>query len=95
MWEIPPMHTDGTHEKSVVGSCPECRTHVIAREAAHVVYTDGPAAPDWRYSLLICDRCGGPMVMYGEDGFSFDDPIWLYSAVDDLNRLVPMPSALS
>ncbi|MFD5319205.1 DUF4145 domain-containing protein [Streptomyces sp. NPDC127098] len=27
--------------------------------------------------------------MYGEDGVSFSDPIWLYPAVDDLNRRVP------
>lgn len=83
------MDTEDTHEKSVVGTCPRCRTHVIAREAAHLIYNDGPAAPNWRYSLLICDRCHGPLVMYGEDGFSFDDPIWLYPAVDELNWHVP------
>ncbi|MEU0509277.1 DUF4145 domain-containing protein [Amycolatopsis sp. NPDC006125] len=27
--------------------------------------------------------------MYGEDGVSFSDPIWLYPAVDDLNPRVP------
>jgi hypothetical protein len=27
--------------------------------------------------------------MYGEDGFSFEDPIWLYPDVDDTHRLVP------
>jgi hypothetical protein len=83
------MDADDNNEKSIVGTCPECRTHVIAREAAHINYTDGPAAPDWRFSLLTCDRCGGPLVMYGEDGISFADPIWLYPAADNLNRLVP------
>jgi hypothetical protein len=83
------VDTEGVREKSVVGTCPECRTHVIAHEAAHVIYTDGPAAPDWRFSLLICETCNGPLVMYGEDGLSFADPIWLFPAVDDLNRRVP------
>lgn len=83
------MDTNETDPKPIVGTCPQCRTHVIAREIAHAIYNDGPAAPDWRFSILSCDSCTGPLVMYGEDGFSFDDPIWLYPAVDDVSPLVP------
>lgn len=83
------MSTGDDHENLLTATCPECRTHVIAREEAHVIINDGPSAPDWRFSILLCDECHGPLVMYGEDGISFDDPIWLYPAVDDLNRNVP------
>lgn len=72
-----------------MGTCPNCRKHVLAREAAHVIYNDGPAAPNWRYSILICDECGGPLVIYGEDGHSFTEPIWLYPSVDELSDRIP------
>jgi hypothetical protein len=83
------MPIDDPQQNFLVGTCPQCRAHVIAREIAHTIYNDGPAAPDWRFSILTCDSCTGVLVMYGEDGFSFEDPIWLYPAVDDLNQLVP------
>src|ERR1700742_4057508 len=52
--------------------------------------TTAHKAPNWRFSILTCERCTGPLVMYGEDGFSFSDPIWLYPAVDDQrSQLVP------
>lgn len=83
------MTLGGEAEKAIVGTCPRCRTHVIAREDAHVVTSEGPQGPEWRFSILTCGECHGPLVMYGEEGFSFEDPIWLYPAVDDLNHLVP------
>lgn len=77
-------------ENVVVGTCPACRVHVIAREAAHVLYDDGPSAPVWRFSILMCSACGGPLVIYGEDGHSFEDPIWLYPSLDDASGVIPV-----
>jgi hypothetical protein len=64
-----------------VAICPECKKHVVASEQQHMIYNDGPAAPDWRFSLVVCHDCGHGMVVYEEDDprvDSFDDPIWLY-----------------
>lgn len=56
------------------GACGRVRraTHDLQRR---------PAAPDWRFSLVICRECGHGMVVYEENDprrDSFDDPIWLY-----------------
>lgn len=70
-------------ERSLVAICPECKKHVVASEQQHMIYNDGPAAPDWRFSLVICQNCGHGMVVYEEENPghpSFDDPIWLYPA---------------
>lgn len=72
-----------------VAVCPSCRTHVIADEAAHVIYNEGRSAPDWRFSILLCRGCGGPLVLYGEDGVSFNDPIWLYPTLEATHPAVP------
>lgn len=72
-----------------VAICPSCRTHVIADEAAHVIYNEGRSAPDWRFSVLLCRGCGGPLVFYGEDGVSFNDPIWLYPTLKATHPAVP------
>lgn len=83
------MNADDLQQNSAVGACPHCRVPVIAREAAHALYNESHSAPIWCFSILICERCGAALVMYGEDGVSFDDPTWLYPAVDVLSQLVP------
>ncbi len=68
-------------ERTLVAICPQCNKHVVASEEQHMIYNDGPAAPNWRFSLVICSECGHGMVVYEEDDphrDSFDDPIWLY-----------------
>ena len=67
--------------RTLVAICPQCKKHVVASEEQHMIYNDGPAAPDWRFSLVICRDCGHGMVVYEEndpDTDSFEDPIWLY-----------------
>ncbi len=70
-----------TPGRSLVAISPQCKKHLVASEEQHMIYNDGPAAPDWRFSLVICRECGHGMVVYEENDprrDSFDDPIWLY-----------------
>jgi hypothetical protein len=84
--EIPSMDTDGTMRSPLSAAAESAElTSSPAKPRTSSIPTAPLRPTDWRYSLLICDRCGGPLVIYGEDGFLFDDPIWLYPNVDDLN----------
>ena len=78
--------------RSLITHCEQCLNQVSATEVQHLLYSDGPAAPIWRFSLLQCDNCGNPMLVYEEDspGPFFDDPIWLHPApAPAVSPLVP------
>lgn len=79
---------------SLVAICPECHEAVVATEVSHHIYSDGPAAPNWRFSLLTCPSDGSPMIIYGEDGHSFEAPIWLYPVSLDDSVQTAIPAAL-
>jgi hypothetical protein len=53
--------------RTLVAICPQCKKHVVASEEQYMIYNDGPAAPDWRFSLVICRDCGHGMVVYEEN----------------------------
>jgi Domain of unknown function (DUF4145) len=82
-------------QRSLVAVCLGCHDPVIADEAEHLTYSDGPTAPVWRFSLLTCRECGHPMVVYEEDSpDGFVDPIWLYPFVEDAYTRPAIPPEL-
>jgi hypothetical protein len=79
-------------QRQLVAHCENCEKQVIASEVVHFLYNDGPSAPIWRYSILQCNDCGNPMVVYEEDMEDglFHDPIWLHpSPPRDMELRVP------
>jgi hypothetical protein len=90
----PPLPDPDDTLWSIVGICPNCHLPATATEAGRIMYKDGPSAPDWRFSLLLCENCGGPMIIYGEDGFSFTEPIWLYPLDEDATVSHEVPTEL-
>jgi hypothetical protein len=80
------------NRRSLITRCDQCVNQVSATEVQHLLYQDGDAAPIWRFSMLQCDSCGNPMVVYEEDSpIGFDDPIWLHPAPPpEVSPLVPI-----
>jgi Domain of unknown function (DUF4145) len=69
--------------RQLVAECTNCSAMVIATEVQHMTYTEGAWTPNWRFSLLTCELCSAPFIVYeeaDEAGDSFDDPHWLYPA---------------
>jgi hypothetical protein len=79
-------------KRSLITHCEQCENQVSATEVQHLLYRDGPAAPIWRFSLLQCDSCGYPMLVYEEDSrLGFEDPVWLHPApAPGVSDLVPL-----
>ncbi|MDJ1131509.1 DUF4145 domain-containing protein [Streptomyces iconiensis] len=84
--------------RSLVANCPGCDLPVIADEAVHVVFSEGPQGPDWRFSLLTCRECTHPMVIYSENSDDltegFIDPHWLYPLGEDEYQVDSIPGEL-
>jgi hypothetical protein len=80
------------NRRSLITRCEQCLNQVSATEVQHLLYCDGPEAPIWRFSLLQCDNCGNPMLVYEEDlPMGFEDPIWLHPApAPAVSPLVPL-----
>ncbi|MFE9108339.1 DUF4145 domain-containing protein [Streptomyces collinus] len=74
----------------VLAECPNCERAVLAREAGALELHYDPDSPwAWRYALVRCQECFGPLLLAQDDPFDHPERVWPNPDGRELSSNIP------